>query len=115
MLTSEQLNAVHHNSDFLIVEGDFGTGKTYVLKERVKMKSKGFTNSKIAYINLTSLHNSTLHYLTHNGSMSLMDILATNDFEEYGNVVIVTVSKLYEHIIKNSSNITLHGEENNVI
>ena len=36
MLNSEQLQVVHSPAEFLIIDGDYGTGKTYILKERAK-------------------------------------------------------------------------------
>ena len=57
LLNTEQLNAVHNKSSFLIIDGDYGTGKTFVLKERVKSCAKEFKDKKIAYINLTGLLN----------------------------------------------------------
>ena len=111
MLTPEQLEALNVTSGFLIIEGEFGTGKTYVLKERAKDKAKKYPNCRIAYINLSSLHNATLHGL-HNGSFSVMDILAIKDFEQFSNIEVVTVNTLYDHMdqdkAQNRNEITIH-------
>ena len=98
-LMSEQLQAVKVTSKFLIIEGEFGTGKTYVLKERAKDKARRYAHSRIAYINFSSLQYATIHGLKHNGSLSVMDILAINDFKEFDNIIdVVTVNTLYDHI-----------------
>ena len=115
-LISEQLQAVNDPSKFLIIEGEFGTGKTFVLKERAKKKANKYPNSRIAYINFSSLHNATLHGLTHNGSLSVMDILAINDFKHLNDIIeVVTVKTLYDHIdqdiVKGRNEITVNEPE----
>ena len=54
MLTPSQLNAVKNLSNFFIIDGDMGTGKTYVLKERVKRCANKFPTDTILYVDLSS-------------------------------------------------------------
>ena len=94
MLTAEQLNAVKDPSTHIIIEGDYGCGKTYVLKERAKICAEKNPNSQIAYINLTTSELArTIKYKK--TSLSIMDLIAYNNFKDYDNIDVVTCRGLY--------------------
>ena len=97
MLTPEQINAEKCSSKFMILDGDYGTGKTLVLKERAKAFSKAYPNDKIAYMNLTGLEN----YALKQDNVTMMDLMARNDFKDYTNITIITCKDLAEHFEKN--------------
>ena len=96
MLTADQLMAVKDPSSHMIIEGDYGCGKTYVLKERTKQYAEKYPKSKIAYINITA----DPSYHTHVTDM--MDIIADNNFKDYkyNNVDVVAFMDLYGHYSK---------------
>ena len=99
MLTSDQINAVKNKSKFLVVEGDFGTGKTYVLKERAKDCARSNPESSIAYITLTSLSFAIMHDKACKNAHNIMDLLAVNDFKEFKDQIkVITLVSLYDHI-----------------
>ena len=95
-LTDAQLMAVKDPSSHMIIEGDYGCGKTYVLKERTKQYAEKYPKSKIAYINITA----DPSYHTHVTDM--MDIIAENNFKDnkYNNVDVVAFMDLYGHYSK---------------
>ena len=94
MLTPEQINAIKDTSALLFIEGDFGTGKTYILKEKAKMYAKEC--KQVAYINLTTLigpegpKNNYKRY-------GVMDLIAKNDFKDFNNIDVVTTKDLYDN------------------
>jgi hypothetical protein len=94
MLTADQLMAVKDPSSLLIIDGDYGCGKTYVLKERTKQCAEKFPKSKIVYINI--IDNSFFN--DHNPAM--LDMIAENNFKNYSNVDVVTTKDLYDHYVK---------------
>ena len=96
MLTADQLMAVKDPSSLLIIDGDYGCGKTYVLKERTKQCAEKFPNGKIVYINITD--NSLFNIP--NPALAMLDIIAENDFKNYSNVDVVTTKDLYDHYVK---------------
>ncbi len=55
MLNNKQLNAVKHTSPFLIIGGDYGTGKTFVLKERAITCASTNSNNNVIFITLTAI------------------------------------------------------------
>ena len=89
MLNPRQLHAVMSNSPYLIIEGDFGTGKTFVLKERAKRCAEANKDKNIAFINLTRLleRDTTLCELE---NISVMDIMAKSDFDQYENIKVIS-------------------------
>ena len=93
MLTPNQLLAVKDPSSHIIIEGDYGCGKTYVLKERTKQCADRYPECKIAYVSFTGNSNRADH-------RNFMDMIAENDFKNYKNVDVVTRNKLYYHSIK---------------
>ena len=99
MLSKEQLNAKHSNESFLILGGDYGTGKTYVLKERLKTCAEMKQNSNILYIDLTGL--TKLQIFTKN--ISIMEEIAKSEFESYDNVKMVQPIEI--NVFKQNSNI----------
>ena len=99
MLTSDQINAVKNKSKFLVIEGDYGTGKTYVLKERAKDCARSNPESSIAYITLTSLSFAIMHDKACKNAHNIMDLLAVNDFKEFKDQIkVITLVSLYDHI-----------------
>ena len=98
MLTPDQLMAVKDPSPHIIIDGNYGCGKTYVLKERTKQCAEKYPDSKIAYINITSdtvMNNyNPVHFL------NIMDLIAENNFKDYKNVDVVTLKDLYDHYSK---------------
>ena len=95
MLTPDQLMAVKDPSPHIIIEGDHGSGKTYVLKERTKQCAQKYPEEKIAYINLTI--NS---YRSKFNDVTVMDMIADNNFKDYNNVDVVTATDLQDHLNK---------------
>ena len=101
MLNLEQLEAVLHPSKTLFISGDYGTGKTYVLKERAKRYAKMNPNKKIAYVNLTSFpYNGLVQNINKVQNISTMDIIASSNFEEYQNISVITNIDWYHHFQK---------------
>ena len=93
MLTPEQINANKCSSKFMILDGDFGTGKTLVLKERAMAFAKAYPNDKIAYMNLTGAEN----YALKKDNVNMMDLMARNDFKDFMNIEVVTCKDLANH------------------
>ena len=94
MLTADQLMAVKDPSSLLIIDGDYGCGKTYVLKERTKQCAEKFPNGKIVYINITD------YSLFNDQKVAMLDVIAENNFKNYSNVDVVTTKDLYDHYVK---------------
>ncbi len=90
MLTPEQLAGVKCTSAFIIIDGDYGTGKTYVLKERAKQCADKNPDAKIAYINLSaqSLYRKRKSQIF--STECVMDIIAITEFENFDNIDVVT-------------------------
>ena len=119
MLTPDQLMAVKDPSPHIIIDGDYGCGKTYVLKERTKQFADKYPDEKIAYINLTvdrfpdtsDFPDTSLQERYH-----IMDIIAQHNFKDYNNVDVVTFNDLHDHYKKHqrgrvSRDFYIHGEE----
>ncbi len=106
MLTPEQMKAIKDTSPILFVHGDFGTGKTYVLKEKAKMYAKENPEERIAFMNLTQINGPPGVIKEYNG-FAIMDLIAINDFEDYHNIEVVTCRTLFEHYQKHKSEIRL--------
>ena len=104
MLTPEQMNAIKDTSTILFVDGDFGTGKTYVLKEKAKMYAKANPEERIAFMNLTNINGPPGHIDEYKG-FAIMDLIAINDFEDFHNIEVVTCRTLFEHYQKYKSEI----------
>ena len=96
MLTPDQLNAVKDPASHMIILGNYGTGKTLVLKERAKRYAITNPQKKIAYINLTTNTDDFFQ----NDQLILMDNLAEKSFENFNNIEVVKVSDLKEHYLK---------------
>ena len=94
MLTPDQLMAVKDTSPHIIIEGDYGCGKTYVLKERTKQCAEKYPDDKITYINLTNDDQGTMVDII---DLNMMDMIAKNNFKDYNNVDVVTSKDLYDH------------------
>ena len=95
MLIPTQFNAIHLNKPIMVLYGDFGTGKTYVLKERAKRCAEKYRNRKIVYFNLTATREPDggvfFEYLT----PTVMDLIPEQYFEDYPNVRVITVKDLF--------------------
>ncbi len=89
MLNPKQLSAVLNSSKFLIINGDFGTGKTFVLKERAKRCADLNKESRVAFINLSSLW-STKTLFEHLEQISTMDIIAKSNFNTNKNIHVIS-------------------------
>ena len=107
MLTPDQLMAVKDPSSLIIIEGDYGCGKTYVLKERTKQCAEKYPGSKIAYINITT----DAYRISVN--KNIMDIIAENNFKDYSNVDVVTAKDMYDHYSKHRDQ--LNGVSNSFV
>ena len=96
MLNPRQLDAVMKTSPYMIIDGDFGTGKTFVLKEKAKRCAEANKDKNIAFINLTSLleKNTKLQHLE---NISVMDIMARIDFHQYDNIKVICCYDLAQH------------------
>ena len=99
MLNPKQLSAVLNSSKFLIINGDFGTGKTFVLKERAKRCADLNKESRVAFINLSSLW-STKTLFEHLEQISTMDIIAKSDFNTNKNIHVISCNDLAQHYLK---------------
>ena len=102
MLTPDQLMAIKDPSSHIIIDGDYGCGKTYLLKERAKQCAQKYPDQKIVYINLTSN--------VYKG-FSIMDIIAENNFKEYNNVDVMTATELKDYYEKHKDEFLLYGED----
>ena len=98
MLTPEQLAGVKCTSSFIIIDGDYGTGKTYVLKEKAKQCAVNNPDSKIAYINLSaqSLYRRNKSKIF--STECVMDIIAITELENYDNIDVITCKSLDQHM-----------------
>ena len=81
MMNTDQLDAVMNTSPFIIIEGDYGTGKTYILKEKAKRCAEKFPRSKIAYVNLTTV-NVVYPFIKDLAIVSVMDIASSIDLKD---------------------------------
>ena len=106
MLTPEQLAGVKCTSSFIIIDGDYGTGKTYVLKEKAKQCAVESPDAKIAYINLSaqSLHSKSKSKVF--STECVMDIIALTEFENYDNINVVTCKTLDQYKIQHQQSET---------
>ncbi len=95
MLTSEQINAIKSQASFLIIDGDYGTGKTFVLKERTMMFAAKSPGCKIAYITLSGMKSDKQQIVLRENS-SLMDYIAIKDFDNISNVDVITFNDLVQ-------------------
>ena len=95
MLNRDQLDAVMNSSPFLVIGGDYGTGKTYVLKEKAKRCAEKFPSSKIAYINLTTT-NFVYPYCKDLSIVSIMDIASRLDLKDL-NIDVITCRDLLDY------------------
>ncbi len=106
ILNTDQLNAVMSPSKYLIIDGDYGTGKTYVLKERAKHCSLKYKESNIAYISLTNCPSSgKSHDISLLLSIDLMDLIAENDFRDYTNITVIKKINLTKYYLEDKSGI----------
>ncbi len=106
MFTADQVNALRSTAKFLVIEGDYGSGKTYVLKEKTKECARNYPGSKIAFITLANLEYAVLVDGVYKGYPTIMDLLAIIDFEEFSNTVeVVTTDTLYKYILSHPNDI----------
>ena len=99
-----QVEALNSNSSRLILDGDNGTGKTYILKIKAKVYAEENPEKNIMYLNLTGGQN-------YQNAVTLMDVLVFDDFEkgnetevdnikenveDFKNIKIVTSGDLYK-------------------
>ena len=117
MLTPDQLMAVKDPSSHIIIDGDYGCGKTYVLKERTKQFADKYPDEKIAYINLT-IDRFPDTSLSYEERYHIMDMIAQHNFKDYNNVDVVTFNDLHDHYMNMkhqedhvSRDFYIHGEE----
>ena len=107
MLTPEQLIAVKDPSSHIIIEGDYGCGKTYVLKERAKQCAERYPKSKIVYISYTTdLRNGTSY-----DGINIMDMIAENSFKDYINIDVLTANDLHDYYSKHKKELINRGIE----
>ncbi len=99
MLTSEQLAAVKCSSSFIIIDGDYGCGKTYVLKEKAKQCANENPSNNIIYINLSPLEYDNLESQETIRVNTVMDLIAVTEFREFETVVVVTWKDLYTYFL----------------
>ena len=98
MLTPGQLMAVKDPTSHIIIEGDYGCGKTYVLKERAKQFYRKYPNDNIVYINLGIDRSELSIYKT---DLNMMDMIAKNNFEGYNKIDVVAYKDLICHKSEN--------------
>ena len=103
MLTFAQLQAVHQSGANIIIRGDYGTGKTFVLKERAKLCSQRNPESKIAYLSLTS-HNMHFCRSASSHEESIMNFISRKEFLEFENIEVFTNKDLNYHLKENMTN-----------
>ncbi len=102
MLTFQQLNALKYSSQILILLGDYGSGKTFVLKERAKQYATKNPDEKIVYVNLTNLN---LYMNDIDNSFSVMDVYARVDFKDFSNIDVITTEDLVQYYQMNKKDI----------
>ena len=98
MLTFQQLNALKYSAQILIIVGDYGSGKTFVLKERAKLHATKYPDEKIVYISLT---NFTPSFPGTDECFSVMDFYAKNDFRDFSNIDVITSKHIAQYIQEN--------------
>ena len=107
MLTFQQLNALKYSAQILIIVGDYGSGKTFVLKERAKLHATKNPDEKIVYITLTHLRSYEV-----DESFSVMDFYAKYDFKDFSNIDVITTKHLAQYYKENKHKInttTIYG------
>ncbi len=96
MLNNEQLQAVNSPAKFLIIDGDYGTGKTYILKDRAKKCAADNHENQIFYLDFTTLPYSRAHNPNISPSLSsVMEKIAQADFDTFSNIRVVTIRDLF--------------------
>ena len=98
MLTPTQINAIYYNNPIMVLYGDFGTGKTYVLKERVKKCAEKYKARKIVYFNLTATSEPDGGRFLGYETPTVMDLIAMQNFEEYPNIRVICVQELVNYL-----------------
>ena len=93
MLTPDQINAVKCPAKLLLISGDYGTGKTYVLKERAKAYALKYPTCKIGYINLSGIFTDLVNRLNL-APYTIMDLVATRDFLNFPNVEVISLKSI---------------------
>ena len=121
MLTPQQLEALKDTSFNLIIYGDYGTGKTYCLKERCKKTAEKYDNKKIAYIDLAFEDDCLLHLSTENpdqgenaaygtkNNLTIMDLIAIDDFKKYCNIDVITCKVFHDHYLMHKNEVIESG------
>ena len=108
MLTKKQLDAVKDLKSRMIIDGDFGTGKTYILKEKAKECARKNKGSKIIYLNLATAW-TRIEDLQEQKTVpsSFMDKLAEYSFDknEYPNIHVITLKDIASHFSHNGFSI----------
>ncbi len=95
---------VHHfNQSILIIDGDHGVGKTYVLQERAKYIAQNNPTCKLAYLNLSSYNPQQLK------DVSIMDFVAEFMFKDYDNIDVITTKHLDQISFKSSEEVNIYA------
>eukprot|EP00088_Acartia_fossae_P007960 TRINITY_DN13746_c0_g2_i1.p1 TRINITY_DN13746_c0_g2~~TRINITY_DN13746_c0_g2_i1.p1 ORF type:complete len:462 (+),score=75.58 TRINITY_DN13746_c0_g2_i1:33-1418(+) len=105
MLTHEQLNVLQSNEKIVFISGEYGTGKTFILKEKAKDFATKFPDKKILYLTMTTLNLHTESLLAdgpefdieeYKKRLDVMEFMATIDFEDYQNIEVITMVQILE-------------------
>ena len=98
-LNPQQLDAFLNPSTAMILDGDFGTGKAYVLKEKAKRTAERYPEFEIAYFTFTAVQHVEYVFCSLKDYL-IMDNVAINDFADFKNINVITVEDLGAHFNK---------------
>ena len=91
------------NQSILIIDGDHGVGKTYVLQERAKYIARNNPTCKLAYLNLSSYNPQQLK------DVSIMDFVAEFMFKDFENIDVITTKHLDQITFKSSQEVNIYA------
>ena len=91
------------NPTIVVIDGDYGVGKTYWLQERAKCVSQEDPSCKLAYINLSSYNSKNMKAKTitdlvakNMKAKTITDLVAEIMFEDYENIDVTSTINLHE-------------------
>ncbi len=94
--TKEQRDILYSDTTFLLIGGDYGTGKTHMLKLKAGIHAAQDTKNKVAYINLSSVRSNepTCEQLR---TFNVMHVIDKHDFKEHPNIDVYSADDLIDH------------------
>ena len=100
--TEKHRDVLYSDKTFLLIGGDYGTGKTHMLKLKAVIHAQD-TKNKVAYINLSSVRSNEMPYKSNEPTceqlrtFSLMHVIDKHDFKKYPNIDVYSANDLIDH------------------